>query len=527
MKNRNIIWLLTVFAFAVPDCPGQVDENEPATAIAPAGFGILEHVSTGVFYADKNMLARYNELVDRVKRLRKRIATGDTSTKVAQQELQDLRDQLTVLRELIDDNKVLVEPYKSYSKTEEIDFPLSESGMIVITADNVRIKGWDGPGIRCVMEKTVLSSEEPDESEFAGISVKHALRVADDWVGQTDEARMAGEKKFLDSEQGQQLSDSSKANRARLVAEIHGSYSMYKPFQGELINTLLIDGLTFQKGNRMIEGNTKSPGGAATSGGYWKRAAKVTVLVPPCKQVAVRGCQVSIYINEVKTNLVLTNHGSRDRDYNGTFVVDDVEGDVVVHQAPIRSLTNIRGTLTVTQNDEFCDRSTMHSDGYRTIVPAATAKTTFRAISGDVNARILRTDLELREIGGTVDVQNDYGDTKWFIENKLKEAPHRLMSHSGAVEFITAKASLAGIPVYAFSQAGVARTTFTRQQFEDRSFSTGGRGWYGFNTAGATADLFQAFTRHRLAVENVDRADGIDLISHAGDVTVDRRSSAQ
>lgn len=528
--NKNRLQLATLFltgtvllGSAKPLIAQTAPENP--TGVAPANYGILEREATGVVYVDKELLHRYNELVGQAKKLRERINAGETSRGQADQDLKNLRSQLSALRELIDQNKVLVEPYESFTRRDEITFPLSKSGMIVITADNVRVKGWEGPGIRCVMEKTVLGESEPAKSEFDAIAMNHEERVADNWVGITDEKRDADERAFLESESGKKMSDEARKNRARFLAEIRDSYTMYKPFQGEQINTLEVRGLRYDQGNEMITGDTRSPGGDANSGGYWRRSAKLTILVPPCERVAIRGCQETIYVNDVQCGLVLTNHESHDRDYNGTFVVDNVKGDVVIYQAPIRSLTNVDGNVSVIQTDEFCDRSTSHGGGGRTIRPAAMAKTVWAGISGDVHARILRTKLELRDMRGEVDIENEYGDTTWFLTGPVKDAAHRIASHTGSIQLITPKAALAGIPVFAFSQCGVARTSFTQQQFDDRSFSTKGRGWHGFNTSGAAKDLFFAFQRHAKAVENEDRTSGIDLISHDGGVSVDRAPS--
>ena len=503
----------------------QPEKGEPATGQAPAGYDILEHLSTGVVYVDRALLERYRELVDRVEGLRTQIVNGVTSSKVAKDELKQLREELTTLRVLIDQKKVLVEPFRSFTRTDEQQFALSNSQRIIITADNVRVKGWDGTGIRCVMEKLILSEQEPDPLEFDAISVKHEVRIADDWVGMTDDERAADQQKFLASDDGRKLSGEAKENRARIVAEIHNSYSIYKDFQGKEVNTIRITGLTAQEGNRMIEGRTRSAGGGATVGGYWKRFARLTVFVPKCQHLAIRGCQETILVNDLHADLLLTNHDSHDRDYGGSFVIDNIDGNIVIHQAPIRSVTNVRGNIDVVQTDEFCNRTTMNRGRYRTMQSAPMATTVFRGIVGDLTCRILRTNLELRDIDGTVDVQNDYGDTRWFVEQAVTEAAHRVLSHSGVIEFITADADTAGIPVYAYTQAGIAKTGFDQHQFDERAFSTDGRGWYGFNTSGAAKDLFLALRRQALALENGPRESGIDLISDAGSVIVDTMST--
>ena len=255
--NKPLVLLVWVSAcWCATGALAQPNGDEPNTAIAPPGFDILEHSPTGVIYADKQLLKRYHELTDSTQRLRQQILAGDLSAQDAEERLTYLRQQLTTLKQQIDETKVLVEPFRSFAKTFRYEFPLSDSQRIVITADNVRVKGWEGPGILCVMEKVILSEEPPADEEFDAIFVEHEIRIAQDWVGMTDQQRAADEAKFLASEDGRKLTDEAKKNRAKFVAEIHDSYAMYKDFQGREINALRIGGLSGQEGNRMITGKT-------------------------------------------------------------------------------------------------------------------------------------------------------------------------------------------------------------------------------------------------------------------------------
>ena len=331
----------------------------------------------------------------------------------------------------------------------------------MITSDDVMLRGWNGKNIKCVIEKFVLAEEEPEAGEFAAIAVKHETRLADDLVGMSDEARAAGEEKFLASEAGQKLTEQGRKSRAKLVAEIHDSYWMYKPLQGHAVDVLQIEGLTFQAGNRHLTGRTESAGGGATLGGYWKRSAKVTIYVPNCRHVAVRGCEKAVDIKSLQANLILTTHGSQDRSYGADFAIRDIDGDVTIDQAPIRVIQAIRGNLNIQQTEEYTNTGTMHGGGLRTSSSPPPDLTKISDVTGDVSGKFVRADLHLEKIGGALDVINEYGNTTLKIDKPLSKTAHRILSHSGVVRATTAKADTAGIPIFAFTQTGTRRLPTT------------------------------------------------------------------
>ena len=58
--------------------------------------------------------------------------------------------------------------------------------LISVTGDHVIVRGWEGPGIKCVVEKIIVAKEQPEDSEFDAIHVMHELTVAEDKVGLQD-----------------------------------------------------------------------------------------------------------------------------------------------------------------------------------------------------------------------------------------------------------------------------------------------------------------------------------------------------
>ncbi len=493
--------------------------QEHPTATAPPNLAVLEHTPTGVMYADKDLVKQYTQLKDQINDVRGRLFRDGRLANAKRNELVELEEQRQQLHAKIDETKFHAQPFGVFTQRDTQSFDLGEARQIVITSDDVILRGWNGKNIKCVIEKFVLAEAEPDASEFAAIAVKHERRLADDLVGMSDEARAAAEQEFLASEAGEQLSEQGRTSRAKFVAEIHNSYWMYKPLQGHAVDVLQIEGLSGQEGNQHLTVRTESKGGGATLGGYWKRSAKVTIYVPNCRHVAVRGCEKAVDIKSLQANLIVTTHSSQDRSYGADFAIRDIDGDVTIDQAPIRVIHAIRGNLNIQQTEEYTNTGTMHGGGLRTSSSPPPDPTKISEVSGDVSAQFVRADLHLENIGGALDVINEYGNTALIIDKPLSKTAHRILSHSGVVRTITTKADAAGIPIFAFTQTGTAQVAYDRDEFEDRSFSTDGRSWYGFQSVGVEFG-FPALQRPKLAWANDSRSDGIDLVSNAGAVVV-------
>jgi hypothetical protein len=514
LKPSASVVLFSMLVFA-SDCSSQ----DYPTATAPPNLDILEHTPTGVLYADQELVKQHKQLQTQLNDLRGRLFSDVRLSNAKRDELAGLETELQQLRTKIDKTKFHAQPFGVFTQRDTQSFDLGEAQQIVITSDDVILRGWNGKNIKCVIEKSVLAAAEPEASEFAAIAVKHETRLADDLVGLSDQARAAGEQEFLASEAGQKLTEQGRKTRAKIVDEIHNSYSMYRPLQGHAVDVLQIAGLTGQEGNKHLTGRTESKGGGATLGGYWKRSAKVTIYVPNCRHVAVRGCQKAVDIKSLQGNLIVTADGSQDRSYGSDFAIRDIDGDVTIDQAPIRVIQGIRGNLHIQQTREYTNTGTRHSGGLRTSSSPPPTATSISEVTGALSAQFVRADLHLEKMGGTLDVINEYGNTTLKVDQPLRPAAHRVLSHSGVVRAITPTADTAGIPIFAFTQTGTAQVAYDRDAFEDRSFSNAGRSWYGFQSASGKFD-FLGLQRPQLAWANDPRGDGVDLISNGGAVIV-------
>src|SRR5262249_28250367 len=157
------------------------------------------------------------------------------------------------------------------------------------------------------------------EEHLKGLSVRHTHGKAPQVVGRTEAEVEAEEQAFLASEKGKALDDKSRQARQALVREIAESFSVYRDFQGKDIDTFEIVGLTHQQGNRQITVDIKSPNGGGSLGSDWRRHAALTVYVPKCKAVVLRGCLVGLDVSGLDANLILTSADSHNRNYDGTF----------------------------------------------------------------------------------------------------------------------------------------------------------------------------------------------------------------
>ena len=496
-------------------------QDYPTATVAP-NMSRWKHASTGVVYVPQALLEEYQDKKRTYDGLRADVSSALPNALTIRNKILALRKELDAIESTMETASVLAEPYSVYKQRITESYELSETRHILILGDDVIVRGWNGDKIKCVVEKFVLSEEEPDDSEFDAIKIEHDVRQADDLVGLSDKDRAAQERKFLASEDGRKLDEAARQRRAKFVAEIHNSYRMYRTVQGQAINVLKFIGLRGNEGNQHLTGATKSPGGGGTVGGFWKRSARFTIYVPECETVVIQGCQKHVDIKSIQANLIVTNHNSQDRAYDGQFAIQDVQGDVTIHQAPIRLVENVRGNLSMVQTNEFTNTSTSHRGRLRTTSSPMPNPTFVRQVEGRFEGQFVRADLYIDQVGGKLDVVNDYGNTDVVLDKPLLESSHRVISHSGVIRAVMPQATTVQVPLYAFTQTGAVQIAFDRNKFDDRSFGVGetGRSWYGFQTTTPNQPFFTGMDRPKHAWENTQREPGIDLISNAGAVVL-------
>ena len=175
-------------------------ENKPAVATAPPNMVPWGKTREGSYFVDKELLERYEACRARLAEVRDAIARGDATSDAATKSLDEIQRDAEALRKELEAKKVLVAAYQVFSQTSETTFPLSDERLVIITGDHVIVRGWEGPGIKCVLEKTIISQAPPAASEFDAINVQHEVMSAKEMVGSTQAERDEQERKFAESE---------------------------------------------------------------------------------------------------------------------------------------------------------------------------------------------------------------------------------------------------------------------------------------------------------------------------------------
>lgn len=490
---------------------------------APRGTVQLSSEPGGAFYVDETLLNEYKALKARVRLVRDEIAAGKSSSEVALKELVEIEAESARLRKAIDSNKTFVTAFKVFRKSQELSFPLADSRCVVIRGDDVTIRGWKGPGIKAVVEKTVLAKEQPPETEFQDIKMLHEVSVPEDIVGKTPTQRAADEVEFENSAAGRKMSPDQLAARHEFVRKLVASFEIYSDFQGKMANNLSVSGLKHNQGNRQLSTRIRAPGGGGSLTSHWKRHASVTIYVPPCDQLLVAGCMVSLDIEGIDGNLFLTTSQSRDRNYDGTFEVRAINGNLTIDQAPVRVIDRVSGSVDITATNEFVNSGTYHSNNFRTSSSYEPHSTMISNVAKNITGWFLRTNLHVNSPAGVIDIQNEYGNTHLILSDETRiDQPMRIISYSGHINVTGAKLLLETTPLYAHTMCGTLRVNLPAKILEESSFSTGipQRSWHGLVTPTNGSFSTAKFERPMKAWENEDRKPGLDLISQSGRVSI-------
>ena len=160
------------------------DDNK-GIATAPPGTEAVGTTFEGTFYVSRVLKKQFDRLLSQVATLEERVRSGELKPAEARKELNDLRSDLKDVKQLIDDQKVLVSAFKIHRQEEKGTFELGPERLLVLTSDKVRIIGWDQPHVKYVLERIVLSAGAAVDADLAGIVVKHEHKIVPNLVGNT------------------------------------------------------------------------------------------------------------------------------------------------------------------------------------------------------------------------------------------------------------------------------------------------------------------------------------------------------
>ena len=75
----------------------------------------------------------------------------------------------------------------------------------------------------------------------------------------------------------------------------------------------------------------------------------------------------------------------------------------------------------------------------------------YKSIRGSLVVNFCRADLTLEDIGGRVDVENEFGRTVWHAVRPIAITDHRIVSQSGAIEVGISPSALGQLDVALFT----------------------------------------------------------------------------
>jgi len=502
--------MLLFAASFLPASPAVAQPEIPtAKAEGPADHTIVGAKLGGSFFAPKALKEKYDELLGKVRLLNAEIAEGRITGEQATRDISQLRTELEAVRKAIEEQKKFVPVARIHTKSDSMTFKLGSERRLLILADKVRIVGWDQPEVKCVFDKTVLATGNQNVGiDLEVMRVVHRHRRADDEIGELQEEQDGQKARFTDWQR------------------------IYRPLQGRTIDVISIFGLSHEEGNRQIILDVTSPNGGGSMSSHWQRHAAITVYVPKCEAIAVKGGLGGLDIESVDSPAVIIR-GDGDRDYHGQFQVKGLKGSLTADAIPLQTIEDIEGNVDVTMTAYLGNSGERHADNTRTSYVFVPEPYKYKSIDGNFRGRFVRADLELAEVSGQIDLENEYGHTKLLLDKPLAEKAHRVISNGGQIDVHWRQGGLRPLPLLAVSECGTVRLGFkdTNRSFESVSWtgrigSTGVvRGWRGFERkAKSESDdsFFDRFERISQILDGKDRSPGLDLVSRGGTIQIMR-----
>jgi hypothetical protein len=467
---------------------GADDKPPRATATGPEGYELYGKALEGGYFVPKLLVAEYNRLQSVLDQVKRRLDDGSLSGQDAIAKTVELRRSLKSVQEELEKAKKLVAAAKVHRSEETMTFELCPERLLVVTASRVKIVGTDEAKVRVVVEKIFLSADDkPADAELAAIKINHQRGNNTEVVGKTKAEIDLEEQRFL-WELDKPLNDEQLKFRREIVESNRQSYAPYEPFKGKEFDHISLIGVDFKEGNRQMSLELLNADQSGTYSSVWQRHAAMTVYVPKCKALAVRGSRCGLDLRDVKADLVITPDGVSDRDYEAQFKIQGVQGNVRVVDFPINRIEDVKGDVRIEAAQDFANSGTAHENNERFFRYFKMDDCVICKVTGKLDATFGRVNLNLESIGGGIDLRNDHGDTTWRIAKALTDALYRLRSVSGRLQVEADSTALGDLSVILAGNYGSIRTNAPQDQYRDFSFG-GGRGndkptsWHGFRHA--------------------------------------------
>jgi hypothetical protein len=485
---------------------------------APADYVIVEHDRVGAYFVARPLKEKYDGLLKRLAALKEDIAEARIDSARARAEADAIGKDLAALRTEIDRAKLYIPGAPVHQATATESFPLAADDLLLVDAQDVEIRGWDRPEVKCLVEKTVLGAGDK--------------QVADDLAGITLDRRRTSGKELFGYYIGLETREGGKAEWERFP---------FKEFLGREFTHLALKGLEPAEGNGYVDVAMQNEGGEGNVGSRPRRMARLTLFVPKCRRVGVRGALGGFKVRSLEAPLSVQGQGNRD--YGSSYEINDLGGSLEADNVPIHRLDGVRGDASVIVTAYAGNISSSMNGRSLTTRAYPPDAAEYRKVRGALRIRAVRVDLTLEGMEGRVDVANDFGRTVWVIDRPPAKVDHRVVSDSGTIEVRIGKEMPGDLAMMLFSECGAVNlvkagdkvpalkfsSTNGNDVFESLMFHSGTgddamRSWHGFTTkppgAKGRRDSFEWMRRVPAALHGRPRSPGIDLLSRAGAVTL-------
>ena len=525
--QARCVVLLSIGVLLVGARPSAAGDEEKGTATAPLGTEAFETSFEGTWFVDRKLRVRYVELLANVSNVERRVRKGELSANAARDEIAKLRKALAEARKMIDESKTLVSAFKIAVREVEEKVELGSERLLVVTADRIKVVGWDKPFAQYVVVKKVLSNGKPVDEHLDGIKVVHERRVAPDLVGKTDAEMKAWRDQFLTPKKGEVLNPEQLQARKDSWQRHFAHGERFQPFVGREVDTIHLEGLIYQEGNRQISYEMTSPEGGGQVGSHWQRNADVTLYVPKCTALLLRGCQLGADISGINGHLIMTSSGSQNRDYNGKFAIRNHTGQLTILNVPMDVVDKVDGSITIQCTTEMVNTGNRHSGGDWVMTTPSARRLTVSDVAGSLTAHFTRSDLHVEGVDGVLNIRNEFGDTFCTITKPLSEDNHRIVSQSGLVRVHVGSDVDVTLPLFAATNCGTAATNLSRNELDDLNVvfnsSTDGlrRSWRSLHSKLPEGNFEARYALHQRPDDILfdrERSHGLDLLSVSGRV---------
>ena len=240
-------------------------------AVAPGDSAIFAQDRAGAYFIARPLKEKYDSLEKRVAALRTDIREAKIDSARAHSQIAGLQAELRDLLLQIGATKLYIPGAKIQTRIESTLIPIADNELLLIDCESIELEGWSGPGIECMLEKTVLDEDGTRfDADFAGIKLITRKTTGNEFFGFY---------KDIPSRPGER--ENSPWNGF-----------IFKDFIDNDLTYLTVEGLTAQEGNQNISLVMQNEKGEGSQSSNWRRHAKLKLRVPKCRLVGVRGRSV-------------------------------------------------------------------------------------------------------------------------------------------------------------------------------------------------------------------------------------------